>query len=274
MRMMTTSKPAIGLIAGNGHFPFLFAKAARDQGKRVVAAAIKGDTSFFLKCVVDQINWFGPGELKRLFSYFQVHGIQEVIMAGQVNPDRLFDQNVQMDDEFRRLFAALQDRRADTIFAAVAEKLRENGIELLDSTIFLKDFLAPNGTLTRRGPTTSELDDIAFGADIAKSMGALDVGQTVVIKDRAIVAIEAMEGTDRCIDRGGKIAREGAVVVKVSKPKQDSRFDVPVIGPKTILTMKRCRASCLAVESGKTLIIDQSKCVRLANKSRITLVGI
>ena len=264
----------LGLIAGNGKFPFLFAHAARKQNIKVVAAGIQGDTSWFLKTMVDKLAWFRIGELKKLFEFFRNEGIKYVIMAGQVNPENLFDESISLDEEFQDVMKALKDRRADTIFLAIAEKLKIHGLELLDSTILLKEYLAPRGTLTKRGPTMIELGDIEFGKDIAKSMGGLDVGQTVVIKDKAVVAIEAMEGTDRCIVRGGTIARHDAVVVKMSKPKQDERFDVPVIGPRTIQTMIRCKAGCLAIEAEKTLIIDRQKSIKLANKSGICIVAI
>ena len=264
---------AIGLIAGNGQFPVLFARAARKQNIKVVAAGIRGDTTLLLRPFVDRFAWFKVGELKRLFKYFQQEGIRQVIMAGQVNPANLFDESVRLDAEFTDLYAALKDRKADTIFSAVANKLKENGLELLDSTLLLKEFLAPAGTLTKRGPSLTELGDIEFGRTIAKSMGGLDVGQTVVIKEKAIVAIEAMEGTDQCILRGGRIARKGAVVVKMSKPKQDQRFDIPVIGPRTIKTMIKNHAACLAIEANRTLIIDRQQCVRLANQSGICIVA-
>ena len=263
----------IGLIAGNGRFPLLFAKAAKHKGIHVVAAAIKGDTSFLIRFLADEVRWFAPGELKKLFEYFQVRGVKHVLMAGQVHPRNLFDKDAIIDEEFRALFAALADRRCDTIFNAIADKLKSYGIELLDSTILLKDHLAPKGTLTRHAPTVEELEDITFGIRIAREMGGLDVGQTVVVKGKTVVAIEALEGTDQAILRGGRIAREGAVVVKTSKPKQDARFDVPVVGPRTILTMKKCRASCLAIEAGKTLIIDREKTVALANRFEISIVA-
>ena len=263
----------IGLIAGNGKFPILFAQAARAQRLKVIAAAIQGDTSLLLRPFVDKMTWFKVGELEKLFCFFKDQGIKQVIMAGQVNPKNLFDERVTMDEEFHKLFEALQDRKADTIFRAIADKLKEHGLELLDSTLLLKEYVAPKGTLTRRGPTIKELGDIEFGKNIAKAMGGIDVGQTVVIKDKAIVAIEAMEGTDRCILRGGEIARQDAVVVKMSKPKQDERFDVPVIGPRTIQTMVKVKASCLAIEAGKTLIIDDKSCVKLANKADICIVA-
>jgi DUF1009 family protein len=167
----------------------------------------------------------------------------------------------------------MKDRKADTIFAAVGDKLKEKNMQLLDSTFLIRDHLAPKGTLTKRGPTVNELGDISFGRDIAKAMGGIDVGQTVVVKDKAIVAIEAMEGTDKTIRRGGEIAREGAVVVKMSKPDQDLRFDVPVIGPGTIKQMQKSRCACLAVEAGKTIIIDRDITVKMANKAGICIVS-
>jgi DUF1009 family protein len=263
----------IGLIAGNGKFPLLFAQAAKKQNINIVVAGIRGDTTPLLKVLVEKFAWFKVGELEKLFTFFKEAGVRHVIMAGQVNPNNLFDKRVVLDKESEQLFHVLKDRKADTIFMAVAEKLKTRGMELLDSTFLLKDHLAPSGTLTRRGPNITELEDIAFGRNIAKSMGSLDVGQTVVVKQKAIVAIEAMEGTDRCILRGGSIAREGAVVVKMSKPNQDHRFDIPVIGPRTIKTMIKCRAICLAIEAGKTLIIDKELCAKLANRAGITIVS-
>ncbi len=262
----------IGLIAGNGQFPFLFAKVAKEHNIKVVSAAVYGDTSFFLRYFVDKINWFKVGDLQKLFDYFKEEQVEHVIMAGQINPDHLFDKNVTFDQETQKLFDAMRDRKADTIFGAIADRLKKENLELLDSTMLLSSYLAPKGTLTERFPTKSEEEDIKFGFEIAKAMGSLDVGQTVVVKELAIVAIEAMEGTDRAIFRGGKIARQGAVIVKTSKPEQDNRFDVPVVGPRTIITMKKCNASCLAIESGNTLIIDREKCIKLANKAGICIV--
>ena len=270
---MNRERQILGLIAGNGKFPILFARKARKDGFKVAAASVRGDTSLFLRFFVDKIQRFKVGELKKLFLYFEKEGIKRVIMAGQVNPENLFDKNVVLDEEFKKIFEALQDRKADTIFTAVADKLREHGMELVDSTFLLQDHLAPRGTLTKRGPTLKELQDIEFGRTIAKIMGGVDVGQTVVVKEKAIVAIEAMEGTDRTIRRGGEIAKEAAVVVKMSKPNQDQRFDVPVIGPRTIQTMIRAKAKCLAIEAGKTLIIDRQICIKLANKANICIVA-
>ncbi|MBF0385616.1 MAG: UDP-2,3-diacylglucosamine diphosphatase LpxI [Candidatus Omnitrophica bacterium] len=263
----------LGLIAGNGKFPLLFSYKAKQNHYKVIAAAIKGDTSFFLRFSVDKLAWFRAGELKRLFSYFRENNVKKVIMAGQVNPNNLFDGKIALDDEFRSVFKAIENRKADTIFSAVADKFKEQDIELIDSTFLLKDMLSDKGTITKRAPTLSELADIEFGKNIAKTMGGIDSGQTVVVKDKAIVAVEAMEGTDRTILRGGLIAKSGAVVVKMSKPKQDLRFDVPVVGPRTIKTMIKAKASCLAIEEGKTIVIDKPQCLKLANKSGIVIVG-
>jgi DUF1009 family protein len=222
---------------------------------------------------VDKFKYFKVGELKKLFGYFKASSVQSVIMAGQVNQDNLFNPAVKLDEELKALHNALRDRKADTIFSAVADRLKAEGMTLLDSTFLLKKYLSPRGTLTKRGPTELELEDINFGSTIAKLMGKIDVGQTVVVKEKAIVAIEAMEGTDRTILRGGRIARQGAVVVKTSKPAQDNRFDVPVIGPRTIQAMACAKAGCLAIEAERTLIIDREKTVNLANKAGICLVA-
>ena len=263
----------IGLIAGNGKLPILFARAARKQGAAVFVAAIRGDTSCLLNLFVDGMKWFNVSQLRDGFTYFKENDVKYVMMAGQVSQKNLFDPALQKDREFQAFFEALRDRKADTIFGAVADVLKNNGLDVLDSTLLLQDFLAPKGTLTRRGPTERELADMEFGKIIAKTMGGLDVGQTVVVKEKAIVAIEAMEGTDQCILRGGRIAHDGAVVVKTSKPAQDSRFDVPVIGPRTIKTMIRSRCSCLGIESEKTLLIDEARCLALANKAGISIVS-
>lgn len=263
----------IGLIAGNGRFPILFAEAARRQGIKVIVAASKGDASFLIHFTADEVRWFSSGQFKDFFSFFRQRGVKDILMAGQINPDTLFNDNFQADDDYRALFAALADRRCDTIFGAVAERLKAEGMVLLDSTLLLKEFLAPKGTLTRHAPSENELQDIEFGFGIARHIGSIDIGQTVVIRGKAICAIEAMEGTDRCILRGGAIARSGAVVVKASKPQQDSRFDVPVIGPGTIRAMIKARASVLAIEAGKTLIIDRDQTVALAGRHGISIAS-
>jgi DUF1009 family protein len=267
-----TQQKIIGLIAGSKQFPFLFARAAKDQGYKVVAIGFWGDTSVLLPLFVDQMKFFDLGQMNESIEYLRRQGVTQAIMAGQINPERLFKQP-QLDETFAKVVASLKDRRADTIFGTIADYLKQRGIDLFDSTFLLKKYLAPSGTLTRKAPSLAQLADFEFGFGIAKLMGGIDIGQTVVIKDKAIVAIEAMEGTDQAISRGGRIAREGAMVIKTSKPKQDSRFDVPVIGPKTIQTMAKVKANCLIIEANKTLIIDYDKTILLANKYNICIVS-
>ncbi len=271
--IMVQQKQSIGLIAGNGRFPILFALAARRQGFRVFVLAIKGNASPLLHFCVDGLAWIGVSDVRSGFDYFKAKGVTQVIMAGQISQRTLFDARMKSDLELQKFLSALEDRKADTIFSAVTDILTKAGLEVLDSTFLLKQFLAPRGTLTKRGPTEGELADIEFGRTIAKAMGGLDVGQTVVIKSKAIVAIEAMEGTDRCIIRGGRIAHQGAVVIKASKPQQDARFDVPVVGPKTIRSMKKSNCKCLAIEAERTLVLDYEKTLRLADLAGICVVS-
>lgn len=271
--MNQSNQKIIGLIAGSTQFPLLFARAARDQGYRVVAGAVKGNTSWLLPIFVDKTQWFAPNEFNKLMQYFQCEHVTQVLMAGKIDPQNLVDGKYPMDEDWRAIFEAAQDRKTDSVLAAVADKLTEYNMTLLDSTTLLEKYLSPKGTLTSRPPTETELNDITFGIDLAKQMGAMDIGQTVVVKEKGVIAVEAMEGTDRCIERGGRLAGGGAVVVKQSKPNQDNRFDVPVIGPNTITIMKRARCACLAIEAGKTLIIDFDKTVATANKAGICIVA-
>ncbi len=270
---MSTLPPVIGLIAGNGRFPLVFAEAARRQGVRVIVAAFKGDTSLSIHLVSRDVRWFALKDFRAALGFFRENGARHVLMAGQVRPERLFAGEIKADPGLTGFFDLLKDWRCDTIFSAVGELLASEGMELLDSTLLVREYLAPKGTLTRRAPTEKELEDIQFGIGVAKHVGAIDIGQTVVIKDRAILAVEALEGTDRCILRGGTIAREGAVVVKTSKPAQDNRFDVPVIGPGTVGAMKKAGARCVAIEAGRTLIIDRDRTVALANKAGICILA-
>jgi len=263
----------LGLIAGNGKFPLLFAKVARDKGIKIVAVAIKGDTSRHITGLVDKLFWIGPGQLQKLFEVFRQEGVKRAIMAGQVNPKNLFDKRLSPDDELRELFENIRDKKADTIFSAVADRLKVQGIDLIDSTTLLDEFLCPAGVLTKRSPTPQEWEDIRFGKEIAKAIAYFDIGQTVVVKQKAVLAVEALEGTDNTILRGGKIGNGNAVVIKVSKPKQDMRFDIPVIGLRTVKKLICAKVSCLAVEAGETLFLDKGSAVCLANKKGICIIA-
>jgi len=264
----------IGLIAGNRRFPIVFSQEAKKRNYYVVAVAIKGDTSRILRKYVDKLYWVDLSELPRLFEIFKSEGINKVVMAGQISPYRLFSKEISKNAQLKSLLASIKDKRADTIFGAIAGKLREAGIDLISSTTFIDDFLPQEGTLTRREPSASEWEDVRFGLALAKEIAALDIGQAVAVKDKAIVAVEALEGTDNLIRRAGRISRGKMTIVKVSKPKQDIRFDVPVVGLNTVKNLVKSRASCLAIEAHKTLFIDQDASLSLADKKGIAIVAV
>jgi len=264
----------LGLIAGNGKFPLLLAWCyKKTHGARIEAVGFRGDTSPELEELVDNLLWVAVGQLGKVINFFKKAGVSKAVMAGQIRPTRMFEK-VKIDLRGVKLLSRLGDRKADSIFSAVADEMSKEGIQLLDSTTFLKDYLAKEGVLTRRRPTKTELEDVQFGAQIAREIGRLDIGQTVVVKDKAIVAVEALEGTDETIRRGGRLAAGETVVVKMAKPSQDMRFDVPVIGPETIRTMKEAGGGLLAVEAHKTLILDEREVVQLADSSGICVIGL
>lgn len=264
----------IGLIAGSKKFPFIFSEAAKKRNYYLVAVAIKGDTSPKLKKFVDKIYWIRLDELRRMFEIFKQEDIVKVIMAGQISPRRLFSNEINRNEEIKNLLKSIKDKKADTIFSAIAEKLKESGFELIDSTTFMEDFMPGKVTLTRREPDFSEWEDIYFGLDLAKEIAYLDIGQTVAIKDKAVIAVEALEGTDSLIRRAGKLSGGGITVVKVSKPKQDKRFDIPVVGLNTIRNLIKAGARCLAIEAEKTLFIDKERAIKLADKKGISVVAV
>lgn len=264
----------LGLIAGNKKFPILFSQAAKKRNYYVVAVAIKGDTSTELKKYVDKIYWIGLDEFLRLFEIFKNEGLTKIVMAGQISPGRLFSKELEKNREIKELLTSIKDKKADTIFEAVAKKLNDSGFQLLDSTTLVEEFLAKKGTLTKREPTFAEWEDVYFGWELAREIAYLDIGQTVAVKNKAIVAVEALEGTDNLIKRAGRIAGEGITVAKVSKPNQDMRFDIPVVGLNTVKNLVKAKASCLAIEAGKTLFIDKEKSVQLADKKGIAIVAV
>ncbi len=264
----------IGLIAGNRKFPILFSRAAKEKNYYIVALAIKKDTSPRLKEIVDKIYWIGLDEFSRGFEIFKREGITRLVMAGQISPHRLFSKEINKDPVLRELLGGIKDKRADSIFGAIAQKLKDTGFELLDSTTFIEDYLPKQGVLTKNQPSVGAWEDVHFGLELAKQVAFLDIGQTVAVKNKAIVAVEALEGTDNLIRRAGRIARSGITVVKVSKPRQDMRFDIPVVGLNTIKNLAKAGAACLAIEAGKTLFIDKEQAVKLADKKGISIAAV
>jgi UDP-2,3-diacylglucosamine hydrolase len=263
----------IGLIAGNGDYPLHFAKAAKAQGKKIITVALEGETNQDLTTLVDSFSWVGLGQLNKLIDLFKKEQITQVVMAGQVKHFRLFDL-LKLDFRAAALLQRLPNKKADTILGGVAEELGKEGISLVDSRIFLEKFIPSAGILTKAKPNKDQAKDIEFGLKIAKGVAALDIGQTVVIKDQAILAVEAMEGTDQTILRGGKIGKGEVVVVKVSKPNQDFRFDVPIIGDKTIEILRESGARVLAFCAGETLILNIEAVIKLADTYKICLAAI
>ncbi len=268
---MTGASP-LGLIAGNGRFPFLVAAGARRAGRRVVAVAIREEAAPELAEAVDEIHWVGLGQLGRCIEALQAAGAREAVMAGQVKHKQIFS-GVVPDLKMVGALARLAFQNTDSLIGAVADALGREGITLLASTTFLKEDLAGRGALTRRQPSRHEHDDVKYGRMVARTLAGHDLGQTAVVKDRAAVALEAMEGTDEVIRRAGRLAGPGCVVVKVAKPKQDLRFDVPVVGPGTIDAMKEAGARVLAVDAGRALLLDRSTLLAQADAADVAVWG-
>lgn len=239
-----------------------------------MAIAIKADTCRCLSRYVDKIYWLGLNEFSRMFEIFKKEGVIKVVMAGQISPRRLFSKEVEQDPELSSLLASVKDKRADTIFGAIAGLLREAGLELSSSVSFLGDFFPKKGTLTKIEPSAEIWEDIRFGMELAKSVAYLDIGQSIAVKSGAVVAVEALEGTDNLIRRSGRLGRAGITVVKVSKPKQDERFDVPVVGLNTVKNLIKSGAKCLAIEADRVLFIDKEESIKLADKKGLSIVAV
>jgi DUF1009 family protein len=262
----------LGLIAGNGRFPFLVAAAARRAGRPVVAVAIREEAAPDLEREVDQWHWVGLGQLGRCLEVLKTAGVHEAVMAGQVKHRQIFS-DVIPDLKLMALLARLAFKNTDSLIGAVAETLEGEGIRLLPSTFLLEDQMASPGAMTRREPSRDEMKDIAYGRRIAVTLSGMDLGQTVVVKGRAAVALEAMEGTDEVIRRAGRLAGPGATVVKVAKPRQDMRFDVPVVGPLTLEAMREAGATVLALDAGKALLIDKDAFLGVAERDGVKVYG-
>lgn len=263
----------IGLIAGKSKFPLLFAEAARRHGWEVIVAAHHGETEPAIEPLATACKWIYVGQLGKIIRFFHQHGVTRAVMAGGITKGRLF-RHLRPDLRALRVISQARHRGDDGILRAVAQEFATAGIEIVPSTLFLEDLLTPVGILSRRHPTAAEYQDIYFGFAMAKEIGRLDIGQCVVVRQRTVLAVEAIDGTDATIRRGGQLAGEKAVVVKVSKPQQDLRFDVPAVGVETIQVMREVRAAVLALEAGKTLMFDREEMLRLADASGIAVVGL
>lgn len=263
----------IGLIAGNGRFPIIFAENARQLGYTVSAVAHIGETEPELEKHVEKIHWIKIGQLNKLIKAFKEDGVRQAVMLGGIKKTHVFT-TVRPDLRTLAIASRLRAFKDDAILREFAAELEGEGIRIRESTFGLNGILVEEGVLTKRRPGKKEWDDIRYGWEVAREIGRLDIGQCVVVKDRVIVAVEAVEGTDRAIRRGGELAGEGAVVVKRCKPQQDLRFDLPAVGPKTIQTMASVRATALAVEAGKSVLLDRREMLSLAERAGIAVVGI
>jgi DUF1009 family protein len=271
-----TVKDALGIIAGNGEFPLVLAREARQQDLgRLVAVAFEGETAPEVAELVDDVEWIKIGQLHKLIQTFTSRGVKRAVMAGGITPANLF-KNLSLDFQMIAVAARLKVRNAETIFGAIADEMAKDGVELLDPRQFLGDAVPQEGCLTRGKPTKQQLEDIEFGLRIAKGISKLDIGQTVVVKEGTVLAIEGFEGTDECIRRGGALASEkgGAVVVKVSKPNQDFRFDIPCIGTRTLESCAVGKVAVLAIEAGSSLLLGKDEIVRAADEQDLRIVGV
>jgi len=259
-----------GLIAGNGRFPFLVLEGARSQGIEMAVIALREEASPELESAARRLHWVGLGELGRTIELLHQEGVNRAVMAGQVKHNKLF--SIRPDWRFAKLLLTLPRKNTDALIGGVARVLESEGIQLVDSTKFLKPLVPELGILTRRKPNEREAADLEYGLGVARHIAAMDLGQTAVISDRACVAMEAMEGTDEVIERAARITGGGELtVVKVSKPGQDMRFDVPVVGLSTVEVMKRCRATALGVDARRTLLFDREKLIAAADAASITI---
>lgn len=259
------------MIAGNGRFPFLVLEGARSQGIEMAVIAIKEEAAPELEAQAKRLHWVSLGELSKTIELLHKEGVTQAVMAGQVKHTKIFS-SIRPDWKLAKLLFTLPRKNTDALIGAVAKVLEDEGIKLVDSTLFLKPLVPEPGVLTKRVPNEDEAADIEYGLGVARQIAGMDIGQTVVISDKACVAVEAMEGTDETISRAARLATgKRLVVVKVSKPKQDMRFDVPVVGLPTIQQMRDCGATALAVDAGRTLFFDREKLIELANQAGIAV---
>jgi UDP-2,3-diacylglucosamine hydrolase len=264
----------IGLIAGKSDFPLLFAKAAKSKGVKIIAVGIEGETRPEVERLVDKFYWVKLGELSKVLEVFKTEGIEKAVMAGGVTKSRIFNEALKIDGLMKSILVKALDKKDDTLLSMITSTLKSAGVELLDSTLFLEDLLPKEGVLTKARPAPAQVEDIKFGARIAKEVAGLDIGLSVFIKDKAVIAVEDIEGTDAMIRRGGRVAGPGGTVIKVARPKQNMKFDIPVIGSQTIRSMAEVKAGCLAIEVKKTLIIDKEEAITLADNNGISIIAV
>ncbi|MDH3543281.1 MAG: UDP-2,3-diacylglucosamine diphosphatase LpxI [Desulfobulbaceae bacterium] len=271
---MTGNAPdKIGIIAGGGQFPLLFARAVRRHGLKVYAAAHQGETDETLADQVDALQWVRLGQLGKIIDFFKKEGVIKTVFIGSITKTNIF-RDVRPDLKGLGLWNKIDIKQDDSILRAIADRLAKDGIEVVASTSYVPELLFPQGILTRKKLTKEQKNDIVFGWKIARAMGGLDIGQCVVVRNQTVLAVEAIEGTDAAIRRGGTLGKEKAVVVKLKKPNQDLRFDLPAVGEKTIVSMLEVKAAVLAVEAGYALFFDRESVIQAADAAGLVVVGV
>jgi len=271
--MTGNASDKIGIIAGGGQFPLLFARAVRRHGLKVYAAAHQGETDQTLADQVDALQWVRLGQLGKIIDFFKKEGVTKTVFIGSITKTNIF-RDVRPDLKGLGLWNKIDIKQDDSILRAIADRLAKDGIEVVASTSYVPELLFPQGILTRKKLTKEQKNDIVFGWKIARAMGGLDIGQCVVVRNQTVLAVEAIEGTDAAIRRGGTLGKEKAVVVKLKKPNQDLRFDLPAVGEKTILSMLEVKAAVLAVEAGYALFFDRGSVIRAADAAGLVVVGV
>lgn len=271
--MSITLEKIQGLIAGDGELPVKFAQSAKESGFEVVAISLSDQNRNELKKICKTVYAFGPGEITKIKQTLKNEGVKQATFLGKVSKGMLL-KNPKLDAEAIKLIKEAVRLNDDSVMMLAVNELASIGVTILDQTIFIQNHMVPKGVLTKNQPTPEQISDVEYGYEIAKQIGDMDIGQSVVIKDRMIMAIEAIEGTDCAIERGGKLAKKDAVVVKVSKPNQDKRFDIPTIGLRTLQNMKKVKAKVLAVEANQTIIVQQEKMIEFADKNNIVIMAV
>ncbi len=269
----------IGLIAGNGRFPILFAQGARENNVQVVAIGVEGETNPDIKQYVTALYWIKMAQLGKLIRILKQEGITKAVMAGGLTKSKMYSRFrlFKFRPDWRGImlfYRKVRDRNDHTLLEAVAQELASDGIELLSSITFVPQLLAQKGCLTWRSPSQREMEDVEYGWPIAKELAHHQIGQSIVVKEKVVLAVEAIEGTDETLKRGGKLGRKAVVAIKVAKDNQDFRFDIPTIGPETVKTLKDAGVSCLAIEAGKTLILDKEEMVKFADRESISIIAL
>ncbi|MBW1712035.1 MAG: UDP-2,3-diacylglucosamine diphosphatase LpxI [Deltaproteobacteria bacterium] len=270
---LATGSQKVGIVAGGGQFPVLLCRAARDQGRQVVVTALEGDADPRLTQEADELTWFKLGQLGKIIATFRQAGVDQAVMAGSVTKGQIFSGKWRPDRKFLSILPRIRSLHDDSVLRLFAEILTEEGISVLDSTFLLPSLLTPPGRLTKRRPTKREFKDADYGFRLAKDLGRFDIGQCIVVRLGGVLAVEAQEGTDETIRRGGRLGQGRAVVVKVAKPHQDLRFDLPSVGLTTIQTMKDSGCTALVLEAGRTLCFDRQEMVALADKYGIAVLA-